>query len=148
DINQFAGKQRQVERETDERFLSELLWPDLKSDPGNRIRDVFLAEANNRLSAPLYCFTFALIALAAVTRGRRGRAASALRLVIAALAAAALRIAGYGAVGLASRTPALNALLYLAPLLGALLATADIMGLDPSEMLARRTARAAPEAAA
>jgi lipopolysaccharide export system permease protein len=138
DINQFAGKQRQAERETDERFLPELLWPQLKSDPNNKVRNIFLAEANNRLSAPLYCFVFALIALAAVTRGRRGRSAYALRLTVAALAASAMRIAGYGVAGLAARHPELNVLFYMVPVVGAAAAIADMMGLDPGELLQRR----------
>ena len=143
DINQFAGKQRQAERDTDERYLPELLWPSLKDDPDNRVRNIYLAEANNRLSAPLYCFAFALIALAAVTRGRRGRSVYALRLTVAALAAAALRIAGYGVAGLASRHPELNVLFYLIPLLGAAAALADMMGLDPGELLQRRRRKSA-----
>ncbi len=129
DINQFSGGQRQAQRDADERFLQELLWPDLKSDPGNHIRNIYLADANNRLSAGLYCFAFGLIALAAVTRGRRGRGAYALRLTVASLAAAALRIAGYGLVGMSSRRPELNVLLYLVPILGSAGAIADMAGL-------------------
>ncbi|HEX4534820.1 MAG TPA: LPS export ABC transporter permease LptF, partial [Rhizomicrobium sp.] len=102
DLDQFGGQQRESERETSERYLPELLWPKFKKDPGQRVRDVYFAEAHNRLSQPLYCFAFALIALAAVTRGRRGRGAYAVRLTVASLLAVALRIAGYGAIGIAS----------------------------------------------
>ena len=136
-LDQFSGQQRQSERETSERYLPELLWPTFKKEPGPRVRNIYFAEAHNRLSEPLYCFAFALIALAAVTRGRRGRGAYAVRLTVASLAAIGLRIAGYGAIGLASRSPALCTLLYLIPLLGCALAVADMAGFEPVELLAR-----------
>ncbi len=53
----------------------------------------FFAEAHNRLAQPLYCIAFALIALAAVMRGRRQRGSIALRMTVAGLVAAGLRIA-------------------------------------------------------
>ena len=43
-----------------------------------------------------------LIALATITRGRRARGAQALRLTLASVAAAALRIMGYGLVPVAA----------------------------------------------
>ena len=73
----------------------------LGKDPGGKMRKRYLAEANNRLAAPLYCLAFALIAMAAVTRGRRGRGVYALRLTVASLFAAAIRIVGYGVQGVA-----------------------------------------------
>ncbi|HEX3673229.1 MAG TPA: hypothetical protein VHU87_03055, partial [Rhizomicrobium sp.] len=84
----------------------------------------------NRLSAPLYCLAFALIALAAVTRGRRARGAYALRLTVASIAAAVLRLAGYVAQGAAARDPKMCVLLYLIPLLGMAGALIDVSGVD------------------
>ena len=57
-----------------------------------------------------------LIAFAAVTRGRGGRGAYALRLTMACAFAGVIRIIGYGAQGAAARNPPLCALLYLVPL--------------------------------
>jgi len=129
-LDQFASQQRQQVLETSERYLPELFSPHLARDPGNRLRRIYLAEAHNRLTAPLYCITFALLALAAVTRGRRGRGAYALRLTVACLAAGAIRLIGYGAQGMVGRNPSLSFALYLIPLLGAGLAVLDIVGLD------------------
>jgi len=98
----------------------------------------YLAEANNRLSQPFYCLAFAMIALAAVLRGRRQRGAHAVRLTMACLAAAAVRIAGYGVAGPASSHPAINALFYVIPILGMTLAWLVLMGLSPSAILERR----------
>ena len=139
DLDQFAGPARANQRQTSERYLGDLLRP---SDPSltPRIRNAFLAEAHNRLSQPLYCLAFAMIALAAILRGRRQRGALALRLTMASLAAAAVRIAGFGVAGPASNHPAMTILFYLIPLLGAGLALLVLMGYSPSAILARRRA--------
>lgn len=142
-LDQFAGPARVNQRQTSERFLGELLNP---SDPSlpQRIRNTYLAEAHNRLSQPLYCLAFAMIAMAAIMRGRRQRGALAMRLTMASLAAAAVRIAGYGVSGPASGHPVLIAFFYIIPLLGAGLALAVLMGYSPSAILARRRAIEAP----
>jgi len=145
DLDQFAGPTRAGQRQTNERFLGELLHP---TDPSltPRIRNAYLAEAHNRLAQPLYCLAFAMIALAAILRGRRQRGARAMRLTMASLAAAAVRIAGYGVAGPASSHPALDVLFYIIPLLGGGLALLVLMGYSPSAFLARR--RRATEAVA
>lgn len=130
DLDQFAGPRAATLRASSERSLTELLWPPAGREITQKIRNTFRAEAHNRLSQPLYCITFAMIVLAAILRGRRARGAYALRLVIAWLAGAALRIAGYGIPGLAAREPAFNVLFYAIPLLGALGAFLYIAGFD------------------
>jgi lipopolysaccharide export system permease protein len=136
DLDQFAGPAHPTQLDMRERFLPELLWPTDKLDA--RARDMFFAEANDRLAAPLYCLAFAFIAFAAVAHGRGGRGAYALRLTGASIGAAVLRIAGYGAQGMAAREPALCVVLYLIPLLGAAVGFADIMGITPSMLFASR----------
>ena len=137
DLDQFASQAQEPERETSERFLTELFWPVFKTPPPARTRNIFLAEGHNRLAAPLYPLAFAFIALAAVTRGRRGRGAYALRLVGASVAAGALRIMGYGAQGMAARDPSLTFLLYLIPLLGTAIAAAEVMAFDSASFFQR-----------
>lgn len=138
DLDQFSGQQRASQLEASDRYLSELFWPQFKTPPKNRnTLNIFLAEGNNRLAAPLYCITFALLALAAVTSGRRQRGAYALRLVIAAMFAAVLRIIGYGAQSMAARNPSLLFLLYLIPVLGAALALIDLQGTFLPRLLER-----------
>ncbi|HEY0281806.1 MAG TPA: LptF/LptG family permease, partial [Rhizomicrobium sp.] len=117
DLDQFTGPARVTGRAASERYLGELFWPDQNLKPS--IRAAYFAEAHNRLSQPLYCIAFALIALAAVTRGRRARGANALRMTLASGAATGIRIAGYGVQGLAVSSPAICVLFYLIPLLGA-----------------------------
>ncbi len=140
DLDQFAEQQHQQSLQTSERYLPELFWPHLTKDAGGRTRRLLLAEAHNRLSAPLYCLTFALIALATVTRGRRARGAYALRATVACVTAGALRLSGYAAQGLAVRHPAAFVVLYLIPLLGGAAAALEISGIDllPLEQFFRR----------
>ena len=147
DLDQFTGPQQDADLDTSERYLSELFWPKLGKDPGNRMRNRYLAEGNNRVAAPLYCLAFALIAMAAITRGRRGRGAYALRLTVASLFAAAIRIIGYGLQGAAARNASLNVLMYLLPLFGAAIALADIAGFDLSTVLDPFRASPHPEPA-
>jgi lipopolysaccharide export system permease protein len=137
DLDQFAGPLRANQRQTSERSLSELLHPSEAGLPP-QIRATYLAEANNRLSQPLYCLAFAMIALAAILRGRRQRGALAMRLTIASLSAAAIRITGYGIAGPAAHHPAWNGLFYLIPVLGMGLGLVVLMGLSPSAIWERR----------
>jgi len=129
DLDQFAGPARATDRATSERYLPELFQPNPKLP--QKLRNAYIAEGHNRLSQPLYCIAFAMIALAAVLRGRRARGANALRLALAALAAAVVRIAGYGVQGLAVSTPSLLFLFYVIPILGAAIALVVLSGTNP-----------------
>lgn len=135
DLDQFAGPARATDRATSERYLPELFQPNPKLP--QKLRNAYIAEGHNRLSQPLYCIAFAMIALAAVLRGRRARGANALRLALAALAAAIVRIAGYGVQGLAVSTPSLLFLFYVIPLLGAAIALVVLSGTNPFARIAR-----------
>jgi lipopolysaccharide export system permease protein len=137
DHDQIAGPTRASQRQTNERSLVELLNP-READLPASIRTAYLAEANNRLSQPLYCLAYAMIGLAAVLWGRRQRGAHAMRLSMDCLAAAAVRIAGFGVAGPASGHPALDALFYVIPLLGMTLAWMVLMGFSPRAILERR----------
>jgi lipopolysaccharide export system permease protein len=144
DLDQFAGPARFTLRRGQERYLGELLDPPEKQGVTPQIRNAWAAEAHSRLSQPLYCLAFGMIALAAILRGRRQRGALAMRLSMAAVAAALLRIAGYGVAGPASGHPVLFPLFYLIPLIGMGLALAVLAGKTPDTLLARfRSADAA-----
>jgi len=135
-MDQFASPARYTLRKTEERSLSELFWPPERG-VSQKDRDRFFAVAHDRLSQPLYCIAFALIALAGVLRGRRQRGSVAMRLTIASLVAAGLRIAGYGVLGVAQRHPALVAVFYLLPAIGAAGAIIVLMGYSPRAILHR-----------
>jgi len=145
DLDQFGGAERGNERDTSQRYLGELLYPTDVTGPGSdQRRNVYFAEAHNRLSSPLYCIVFALIALAATATGHMGRSSYALRLSGAALFGAGLRLVGYGAQGIAAKNPPFCMVLYVLPVLGALIAIMVLadFSLVP-ESLRRRFARPA-----
>ena len=142
DLDQFNGVRQEVELRTSERYLGELLWPVTTRPLRREVRNIYFAEANNRLSAPLYCPAFALLAFAAVTLGRHARGAYALRLAAASLGAAALRIAGYGIQGIAARNPIFCVLFYLIPFAAGAAALADIAGWDMRRLVGQLKYRA------
>ena len=143
-LDQFAAQARDTIRRTSDRFLPELLWPPEKNLT-QRIRNSFTIEAHNRLSQPLYCFVFGLIALAAVARGRRQRGMRALRLLGGALSALGLYLGGFAVAGAAQNHPQLLAAFYIIPLLGVAGAMAVLAGYSPNAILARRRlAKGAP----
>jgi len=140
DLDQFASPAHVTDRAASERYLGELFSPGPNLKP--RVRSAYIAEGHNRLSQPLYCIAFAIIALAAATRGRRARGANALRMTIAAVAATGLRLAGYGVQGLAADDPILCVLFYLIPFIGAIGALIVLFGGFP------RLRAGAPDSAA
>jgi lipopolysaccharide export system permease protein len=146
DLDQFSGRRQDSELRTSERYMNELLWPVSTKPLKREARNIYFAEANNRLAAPLYCPVFALIAFAAVTLGRHARGAYALRLAIASIGAAALRIAGYGVQGIAARNPLFCVLFYFIPLAAGVAAFADIAGFDIRRIMTQIRSRAAEPA--
>ena len=146
-MDQFAGPAHITQRKTNERYLPELLWP---KDEGlsRRARNQFFAEAHNRISQPLYCIAFGLIALAGVLRAGRQRGQMAMRLTLASAAAAGLRVAGYGVAGIAQNNPALVPLFYVLPLAGTAGAILVMAGFSPAAALGRLRIRRADGAGA
>lgn len=142
-LDQFTNPQRTTTLETNERFLSELFHPNLTAAQQKRY-NTYIAEGHNRIATPLYCLAFAMIAFAATAGGHMARASYALRLLAASLAAAGLRLAGYGALALAARNPGLIVLLYLLPL-GA--AAAAAISLEDKPLLSFRSRPQLAEAA-
>ncbi|HEX4028146.1 MAG TPA: LptF/LptG family permease [Rhizomicrobium sp.] len=141
-LDQFSGPAQYSSRKRSERFLGELLWP-TEQNLTQLTRDQFYAEAHDRISQPLYCLAFALIALAAVVRGRRQRGSVAMRLGAAIVAGVGLRVIGFGIVGLAQRHQALVAAFYLLPLLGTAGAILILAGYTPQALAQRFQARPA-----
>lgn len=132
DLDQFTSAAPVTERKAKEMFLPELLHPEASLKP--KVRRAYVAEAHSRIAEPFYCIAFALIALAAVTQGRRARGAHMLRMTTACLAAAALRIAGYGVAGLAAGNSVYCILFYVWPLIGIIGAALLLSGSHPKPM--------------
>ncbi|MBL6851821.1 MAG: LPS export ABC transporter permease LptF [Alphaproteobacteria bacterium] len=144
DLDQFSSPTHASDRATSERYLGELFHP--SPNLPAKIQNAYLAEGHNRLSQPLYCIVFALIAMATILTGKRARGANALRISGAVAAFVVVRVAGYGVSGLAVNAPEAWPLFYLGPLFGAAGALAVLAGFEPLAWLRHRAPQA--EAAA
>lgn len=105
-VGMFARSSGRLQLELTERYLGELLKPDLSNEWDRANASLLVAEGHNRLASPLYVFAFALTALFAMTGGPYQRRGYALRIAVAASVAGALRLIGVLAQGLAASTGA------------------------------------------
>jgi lipopolysaccharide export system permease protein len=127
DIGGSSGAVRATWIQPEERFLPELLWPDLDDRNDRYYRDHLVVEGHNRLASPLLPIAYSAIALAFVLRGgfsRRGNLMS----IAGAVAGMSLVLVGHmSAVSIATGNPDLIPLIYANAILPMLLAVAAIL---------------------
>lgn len=116
DLSAYMNTDDVIRYKISDRFLHELLFPDLRQTWERNNRDKMLAEAHYRLSTPVYCFAFVLLAIAAVIGGGFSRVGYTRRILAFGGLAAVVRIVGFGVQGACSDVPALNVLQYAIPL--------------------------------
>ena len=66
DLSPFLRTRDGVTYEESDRYLHELLFPDMSGSYERKSRNKLLAEGHSRLSSPLYSITFMAMAFAAV----------------------------------------------------------------------------------
>ena len=116
DLSQFIEPRGPHSRDLSERYLGELLNPDLSRRWDRRNLGRMRAEAHDRLTSPLYNLALILIPFVAVVCGIYNRRGYTGRLAAAMAAAVGVRLAGFGMMALASSSPMLIPMLYLVPL--------------------------------
>jgi len=116
DLSEFMPGPGVRWKEPEERYLTELFFPDETLGDQTHL-DEFLAEAHRRLSAPLYVFAFAVIAVVALLSGQFSRRAPFWRPGAALAIAVAVRLAGLGLENLVEKNPLLMPGLYFWPVL-------------------------------
>lgn len=116
ELGSYAVSPDALHYKESDRWLADLLFPDLGNDweAGNRLK--LLAEAHARLSAPLYVFAFMAVAIAAVLGGSFSRTGYSRRIASAAALAIAVRLLGFAAVSACGSNAWLNIIQYLLPL--------------------------------
>ncbi len=112
DIGQYSSQSNYRWLEPSERFLHELIVHGQTTDDLNNAHRMHI-EIHRRLLIPLYCFAFALIAVAAILSGEHDRRGQWRRVSIAIGIAIGLQISGLFALQLAADTPQLIVLAYL-----------------------------------
>ncbi len=116
DLSSFLAQKDLVRYKISDRYLHELLYPDLTQTWERKERKAMLAEANARLSAPLYNIAFVAMALAAVIGGAFSRLGYGRRIVAVGAGAAVARILGFAAEAGCVGIEWLNIVQYLIPL--------------------------------
>ena len=116
DLSDFMSAKDAVTYKVPDRYLHELLYPDLTQDWERQNRVKMLAEANARLATPLYTIAFMAMALAAVIGGPFSRLGYTRRIVAVGAAAGLARILGVGAQALCDSAVWANVLQYAIPL--------------------------------
>lgn len=99
-----------------DRFLHELLFPDLQQDWERNNRYRLLAEAVARVTTPLYNIAFMAMALAAIIGGGFSRLGYGRRIAAMAAAAAGVRILGFVVQAGSETEPWLNIMQFVVPL--------------------------------
>jgi lipopolysaccharide export system permease protein len=115
DLAPFVNTEEKLHYKISDRWMHELVFPDLRHDWERHNRTKMLAEAHSRLAAPLYSFTFVMLALSAVVGGQFNRLGYNRRIVYAAAVAGVTRILGFGALAACNDSAALNVLQYAIP---------------------------------
>ncbi|MBM3609364.1 MAG: LPS export ABC transporter permease LptF [Alphaproteobacteria bacterium] len=113
DLAQFGSEGPEAPHKPRERYTSELLKAKAQDAKGAVTLGRLKAELHDRISAPLYALALGLIGFAALAHPRTTRQGRGMAVIGAVLAAAALRIAGFGAIALVGRNPRLWFVIYL-----------------------------------
>ena len=116
DLSGFLSKDQFIRYKLGDRYLHELLFPDLSQASERHGQTAMLAEANARLSSPLYDIAFIAVAFAGVIGGPFSRLGYGRRIVAVSAAAVLARIAGFAVLAACATQPWLNLLQYLIPI--------------------------------
>ena len=123
-----------------DRYLHELLFPDLTQKWEKKNRKALLAEAHGRLSAPLYNLAFVAMALAAVIGGPFSRLGYVRRIMVVSAAAGA-RLLGIAVLAASTGAVWINLLQYLIPIAATLWAMGELFRWPLNRRLAALGAR-------
>lgn len=115
DLSPLSDTGEMVNYKPSDRYLHELMFPDLQQDWERRARLELLAEGHARLATPLYNIAFMAMALAAIIGGGFSRRGYARRIALISAMAVFTRILGFVAQAASESGAWLNLLQYLPP---------------------------------
>jgi len=113
----FMNTYELVHYKISDRYMHELMFPDLQQEWEQRNRVKMIAEFHSRLSSPLYNLAFMAMALNAVIGGAFSRLGYGRRIAMIAGVAAFVRILGFAVQAACDDNAALNLLQYAVPLI-------------------------------
>jgi lipopolysaccharide export system permease protein len=112
----FMNTYEMVHYKISDRYMHELVFPDLTQTWEQRNKTKMIAEANSRIASPLYNLAFMAMALAAVIGGSFSRMGYTRRIAIFSAAAALVRIVGFAVQAGCDDSVWLNIVQYLLPI--------------------------------
>ncbi|GJL92205.1 LptF/LptG family permease [Hyphococcus sp.] len=115
DISSIRNGSNDLQLEMTERYLGELLNPDMTKDYDRLNASKLIAEGHARLAAPLYAFAYVMIGLYSLIGGAYTRRSYFIRVAMAGAAIFALRFSGFLVQGFAGTSGEMW-LLYALPL--------------------------------
>lgn len=115
DLAAFREPGKERRREGSERYVFELLRPNLDDPYDAQRAGRFIAEGHARLATPLYCIAFAATALAIMLTAPVSRRGLGQRLLLAIVVAVVMRTIGYLLQNAGDANPAVNAIQYALP---------------------------------
>lgn len=141
ELAQLSNSSELVHYKPSDRYLHELLFPDLTQDWEKRNYEKLLAEGHARLSTPLYNLTFMCFALWAIIGGGFSRMGYGRRMASIGAAAVVVRIIGFAVEASAENNAWLNVVQYVVPIAGIAWALAGIFRQKVSRRIDMRKAR-------
>ncbi|MDP3853221.1 LPS export ABC transporter permease LptF [Phenylobacterium sp.] len=152
DLSPFMATGEMIHYKPSDRYLHELLFPDLQQSWEQRNRLKLMAEGHNRLASPLYNIALMAMALSAIIGGGFSRMGYGKRIATIGGAAVGVRILGFVVQAGAESAAWLNLLQYAVPMVATWFALRSVfrqkvsrfidMQLKPSR-ISRRAAGAA-----
>lgn len=135
-----------IQYKPSDRYLHELLFPDLQQSWEQRNRKSLIAEGHARIATPLYNIAFMAMAVSAIIGGGFSRLGYARRIAMMGAAAAVVRILGFVAQSAAEANVWLNLFQYAIPIGATFFALRGLFRQRVSRFIdiRRRPARVAP----
>lgn len=128
DLEAFREEGEERNLDGTERYVGELLYPDMNNPYDVERAGRFIAEGHSRLATPLYAPAFAFIALSLMLTAPVARRGLGRQLMLAIVAAVGLRTIGYIVQSAADGQPAFNIVQYLLPLAAILAGVVHLTG--------------------
>jgi lipopolysaccharide export system permease protein len=116
ELGSLSNPEEMVHYKPSDRYLHELLFPDLQQSWEQRNRKGLLAEGHARIATPLYNIAFMAMALSAIIGGGFSRLGYARRIATFCAVAAVVRILGFVAQSASEANVWLNLVQYAIPL--------------------------------
>ncbi len=154
DLSPLMSSNELIHYKPSDRYLHELLFPDLKQDWEQRNRLKLMAEGHSRIATPLYNIALMAMALSAIIGGGFSRLGYGRRIAVLGAAAVGVRILGFIVQAGAESSAWVNVLQYVVPIAATWLALRGVfrqrvsrfidMRLKPSRIARFRDAAETP----